>query len=129
MAVISDFPNQSSGGGARPTSCLSRIPRYPVAVTHYEDEGVSTNMPVETATKRWALEFVNLDASEAAAHDLHAETARIGDDCSHHTFTFTHPTTAVVYTGCRYDKGGYTENPHRLVSAQNRTVLLVQFPS
>lgn len=128
MAVIGNFPNQNTTG-ARPTVCLTRVGRYSVGFTQYEDGGVSTNMPVETAVYRWALEYVNLDSSEASGHDAHAESARIGDNGSHHTFSFTHPTTGVVYSGCRYDRGGYTENPHKLVSAQGRSVVIVQYPS
>ncbi len=126
--VIGDFPNQATTG-ARPTSCLTRVGRYAVGFTQFEDQGVLTNMPVETAVKRWVIDFVNLTSAEADGHDAHAELAKIGENGSHNTFSFTHPTTGVTFSGCRYDKGGYTENPHKIVSAQSRTVILVQYPA
>lgn len=72
--------------------------------------------------RRFVFDHEGLSESEAATLDDHYESTRGAI-----SFTLTHPRTAEVLTGVRYEN--YSRSPHVRVWSQARTARLVRYPA
>lgn len=76
---------------------------------------------IQTArVRRFIFEWQGLDEAQCAVLDAHWESTRGGLP-----FTLTHPRTAEVISGVRYEQ--YERTPHRRVWSQSRAARLVKY--
>lgn len=114
------MPQPPTAGAPRAVRFQETAPVWGEFGHAFGDNSPNYNTIQTSRIRRFEVDWLGLDASQAAVLDAHWESTRGGL-----SFSITNPHTAETVTGCRYE--AYTRSTHQRYWSQSRSASIIKY--